>query len=106
MNYQVWIKDEFGDQWTLVPCGDLTAARREIDKAVRAGSEPILTQELPYELSIKLVEVKVETKKDKAELDKGAGAESHGEVRRGDTPTPPRLDKGSRDHGPGPGPGA
>ena len=106
MNHQVWIKDEFGEKYTRVDCGDIAAAKREIDKGIRMGMDPILTQEIPYELSIKFVEVKVETKKDKAELDKGARAESNSEVRRGDETAAEGLDKGSRDHGPGPGPGA
>jgi len=98
MDYQVWIKDEYGDTWTKVDCGDLPAAKRELDKAVRAGREPILTQELPYELSIKVGEPGTETPKlkvvkkepetkveeapkdeadqGKAEPDKDTGAES------------------------------
>ena len=62
MDYQVWTKDEYGDTYTKVDCGDLEAAKREIDKAVRSGREPILTIEVPYELSIKTGEVGTETK--------------------------------------------
>ncbi len=56
MDYQVWTKEEFGDTYKKVDCGDLGAAKREIDKAVRAGQEPILTQEVPYSLGIKIGE--------------------------------------------------
>ena len=102
MDYQVWTKDEYGDIYTKVDCGDLAAARRELDKAVRAGREPILTQELPYELSIKVGEpgpgvskARVEKQKaekiekevteseadqSEAEPDKGPGPESPSEV--------------------------
>lgn len=54
MDYQVWIKDEFGDTYTKVDCGDLDAAKREVDRAVRVGAEPILTIEVPYSLAIKV----------------------------------------------------
>ena len=69
MEYQVWTKDEYSDSYTKVDCGDLGAAKREIDKAVRAGQKRILTQEVPYSLSIKIEEAgkevprKRETKK-------------------------------------------
>jgi len=60
MDYQVWTKDEFGDTYTKVDCGDLGAAKREVDKAVRAGREPILTVEVPYSLAIKVEAVGTE----------------------------------------------
>ena len=63
MDYQVWSKDEFGDTYTKVDCGDLDAARREIDAAVRKGGEPILTIEVPYELNIKVSAVGTEALK-------------------------------------------
>lgn len=63
MEYQVWIKDEYGEGFTKVDCGDLPAAKRELDLAVRTGREPILTQELPYELSIKVGELGAEVPK-------------------------------------------
>ena len=101
MDYQVWIKNEYDEGYTKVDCGDLAAARREIDVAVRAGGEPILTVEVPYELGIKVGEVGSEVKKGKPKPDKGAGAESKSEVRSGDTEPIPELDKGSRDTGAG-----
>jgi len=60
MDYQVWIKDEFGDTYTKVDCGDLGAAKREVDIAVRKGGVPILTVEVPYSLAIKVEAVGTE----------------------------------------------
>jgi len=93
MDYQVWIKEEFGDTYKKVDCGDLGAAKREIDKAVRTGGEPILTVEVPYELSIKTGEAGSEAKKSKPKPDKDTGLESEGEVRPGDAPAVQKLDK-------------
>lgn len=99
MDYQVWTKNEYGEEWTKVVCGDLTAVRREIDKAVRAGGEPMLTVEVPYELSIKVSEVGSEVKESKTERHRGPGAKSEGEVRRGDAETTGEVDKGVGDTG-------
>lgn len=98
MDYQVWIKDEYEDKYTMARCGDLVAAKRVIDEAVRTGGEPILTVEVPYELSIKVGEAgaekphrketlketekrlkeaaKSEADQGKTEADQGSGAES------------------------------
>jgi len=92
MDYQVWIKDEFSDTYTKVDCGDLAAAKREIDKAVRVGGEPILTVEVPYELSIKTGEAGSEVKKSKPKPDKGPRAEGESEVRPGDAEPVQELD--------------
>ena len=100
MDYQVWIKSEFEDTYTKVDCGDLGAARREIDKAVRQGGEPILTVAVPYELGIRVGEVGSEVKKDKPKPDKGSRAESKSEVRAGSTEAPGELDQGLGDHDP------
>ena len=105
MDYQVWTKEEFGDNYTKVDCGDLAAAKREIDIAVRAGRNPVLTVEVPYELSIKTGEAGSEVKKDKTKHDKGPGDKGDGQVRRGDEADTPELDKGSRDSSPGDRPG-
>ncbi len=60
MDYQVWTKDEFGDNYTKVDCGDLGAAKREIDTAYKAGKDPLLTVEVPYSLAIKVEPVGAE----------------------------------------------
>ncbi len=60
MDYQVWIKLEFEEGYSKIDCGDLTAAKREVDMAVRAGKNPILTVEVPYSLSIKVEAVGTE----------------------------------------------
>jgi len=101
MDYQVWIKNEYDEGYTKVDCGDLGAAKREIDKAVRLGVEPILTIEIPYELNIKVSEVGSEVKKSKAKPDKSARDKSDSEVRPGDEGATQELDKGSGDNSPG-----
>lgn len=69
MDYQVWIKDLTYDMYIKVDCGDLAAAKRLIDEAVRKGGEPILTVEVPYSLAIKVEEPGAE-KPPKAKLTK------------------------------------
>ena len=105
MEYQVWTKDEYGDNYTKVDCGDLAAAKREIEKAIRLSKEPTLTVEVPYEYNIKIGEAGVEVKKSKTKPDKVAGDKGDGEVRRGDEEDTEGLDKGSGDPGAGPGTG-
>ncbi len=101
MDYQVWTKDEF-EGWKKVDCVDLPAAQREILKALTSGKEPLLTVEVPYDFNVKIKEDKIgAATKSKAKPDTGARAESKGEVRSGDTPTVPELDKGSGDPGAG-----
>lgn len=63
MDYQVWLKEDYQELYRKVECGDLGAAKRELDKAVRAGQEPILTVEVPYSLGIKVEEVGKEVPK-------------------------------------------
>lgn len=84
MNYQVWTKEEFEEKYTKVECGDLPAAKRHIDEAVRAGREPILTVEVPYELSIKTGEVGSEVKKSTTKPRESPGPASESKVRPGD----------------------
>uniref|UniRef100_A0A6M3M233 Uncharacterized protein n=1 Tax=viral metagenome TaxID=1070528 RepID=A0A6M3M233_9ZZZZ len=93
MDYQVWIKEEFSENYTKVDCGDLPAAKREIDKAVRTGGEPILTVEVPYELSIKTGEVGSEVKKSATKPSKDTRPESESQVRPGDATAVQELDK-------------
>ena len=89
MNYQVWIKNEYDESYEKVDCGDLPAARREIDKAVRAGREPLLTVEVPYELSIKVSEVGSEVTPRKPKPSEGPGPESEGKPGPGAPPAVP-----------------
>jgi len=100
MDYQVWIKDEYGDAYTRIDCGDLEAAKREIDKAIRAGREPVLTVGVQYTLDIKVKETVNEADKIKTKPDKNTGAKSNGAIRRGDKTTAPGLDQGSGDNSP------
>ena len=100
MDYQVWIEDEYAHTWSKVDCGDLEAAKREVDKAVRAGANPLLTVEVPYTLNIKVGEIGSETSKGKAKPGKGSRAESESEVRSGDSGPVQELGEGDRDSSP------
>ena len=105
MDYQVWTKDEYTG-WEKVDCGDAAAVQREIEKAIRAGLEPLVTVEVPYDLNIKLKEALIgEVKKSKPKPGEGPGAEGDSEVRRGDEGAAEKVDKGSGDPGAGPGAG-
>jgi len=87
MDYQVWIKDEFGETYTKVDCADIAAAKREVDKAVRAGAEPILTVEVPYSLAIKVEDVGTEKPKHKVpkkETEIKGEEELEGEANKGE----------------------
>ena len=101
MDYQVWTRDEYQELYSKVDCGDMAAVKRELDKAVREGREPILTVEVPYELNIKISEVGSEVKKDKAKPDKSTRAAGDGKIRRGDKEDTPGLDQGSGDNSAG-----
>lgn len=80
MEYQVWTKDETYEVWNKVECGDREAALREIEKAVRAGGEPILTVLIPYEFGISIKEVDSEAKKSKTKPGEGPGSEGDSQV--------------------------
>jgi len=89
MDYQVWIKEEFGDTYTKVDCGDLAAAKREVDRAVRVGAEPLLTVEVPYSVTIKVEAVGTEKPKHKetvAETEKRLKEEAEREASQGEAP--------------------
>jgi len=101
MNYQVWTHEEF-EGWSKVDCGDLSAAQREILKALTSGKEPLLTVEVPYDFNVKIKEDKIgEATKGKTKPDKGPRVEGEGEVRPGGTSPVSELDKGSGDPGAG-----
>ncbi len=88
MDYQVWIKDEYEDKYTMARCGDLAAAKRLIDEAVRTGGEPILTIEVPYSLAIKVEEPgseKSHRRETKAETEKRLKEEAEHETHQGET---------------------
>lgn len=105
MNYQVWTKADYEEMWKRVDCVDIAAVKRELDKSVRAGQEPLVTVEVPYELGIKLSEVGSEVKKSETKSDKDTGGKGDRQVRRGDQKATPGLDTGSGDHSAGPGAG-
>lgn len=100
MDYQVWTKEEFGDNYTKVDCGDLAAARKEIDKAVRTGGEPILTVEVPYKLDIKVSEVGAEVpKKAKSKQEPETKVEEVAESEVNQSATEPDQDTGAEGKG-------
>jgi len=70
MDYQVWIKDEYGDLWKREDCGDLGAAKRKILEAAKSGLQAALTQELPFELQLKVGEPGAEGKHPKRKEEK------------------------------------
>jgi len=100
MDYQVWTKDEYGDEWSRVDCGDLEAARSEIDKAIRKGAEPLLTVEVPYTINIKVSEVGVEAPKGKTKPGKDTRVESESEIRSGDDGPVSEHDQATGDNKP------
>ena len=62
MDYQVWTKAEYGDQWDREDCGDLGAAKRTILAASKEKKEVILTVEVPFSLELKVGEPGAEPK--------------------------------------------
>lgn len=99
MNYQLWTKNEY-EGWSKVDCEDVPAVHREIEKAIRAGKEPLVTMEVSYDINIKLKEVlNGEIKKSKAKPGESTIGESDRKVRRTDEPAIEELDKGSGDPG-------
>jgi len=103
MNYQVWTKDEYGETYTKVECGDMEAVKRELENSLKRGNEPVLTMEVPYTMNIKIMEVGSEAIKSKAKPDKGTRDPSDGKVRRGDEGAAQEVGKGSGDPGTNPG---
>jgi len=63
MNYQIWTKDEYTDNWTRKDAGDLGAAKRLLLEELKKGGDPILTTEVPFDLVLKLGEPGAETKR-------------------------------------------
>ena len=105
MNYQVWTKGDY-EGYQKKDCPDLEAVQAAILEAVKAGKEPLVTVEVPYEVNIEIKGVTDSAvKKSKAKPGQGPGGESHGEVRRGDETVVEGLDKGSGDNRSGSGAG-
>lgn len=63
MDYQVWVKDQFGDTWGREDVGDLGAAKRSIMAAMKLGNDAVLTIEVPFSLELKVGEPGAEVKK-------------------------------------------
>ena len=104
--YQVWTKGDEYSGWARKDCPDLKTAMAELLAAIKAGKEPVLTEQVNYEVGIRVKEGKLgEAAKSEAEPDQGAGGKGHGKVRRGDAKDTQGLDQGSGDHSAGPGAG-
>lgn len=80
MSYQVWFKDEF-EGWRQKECADVEAAKEELLLAIKAGKEPMLTEEVPFGINIWIKEGKIdEAHKSKANPGESARAKGEGEV--------------------------
>lgn len=73
MDYLILTKLDYGEEWSLVKCGDLPTAERELDKAVRKGQDPVLATEMPYKVNIKIYPLGEETPKSKKTKPAAAG---------------------------------
>jgi len=80
MKYQVWTKESYEETWRKVDCTDREAALVAIDKVVRAGINPMLTIEVPFELSIKVKEVPVEITESETKPDQDSAGQGDGKV--------------------------
>lgn len=97
MEYQVWTHDEY-EGWWKVDCGDISAAQREVLKALTQGKEPLLTVAVPYDFNVKIKEDKLgEVTKSKAKPDKSTRGPGDSEVRPGDERAPDAISETSRD---------
>ena len=105
MGFILWIRKEYDELYQKVDCEDVAAARVEIEKAVRAGGEPILTVAVDYELNIIVSEAINEAAKGETKHDKGSRGKGDGKVRRGNAEVTDKLDPGSGDNSAGPGAG-
>jgi hypothetical protein len=106
MSYQVWTKGDEYSGWQRKDCPDLKTAMAELLAAIKAGKEPVLTEEVNYEVGIRVKEGKLdEVKESETESDQSAGGKGHGKIRRGDAKAAEGLDKGSGDNSAGPGAG-
>lgn len=65
MGYQVWTKTEF-EGWQKEDCSTLDEAKGAIMLALQTGREPLLTQEVGYEISLKIREGEVSPGKSRA----------------------------------------
>ena len=104
--YQVWTKGDEYSGWAKKDCPDLPTALAELLAFVKAGKEPVLTEEVKYEVGVRIKEGDLgEVKKSEAKPDKVAGAKGDRQVRRGDEAATKELNQGSGDSSAGPGAG-
>ena len=86
--YYIWTKDDEYSGWSKVDCPDEGKALAAVLFLVKQGKSPVLTQEVPFEVGIKVQEVQSgEIAQSEAKPDQSAGAAGNGAVRRGDPET-------------------
>ena len=92
MNYLI-IDQEDLNMVSPVECGDIPALQREILAKIKNARTPRVFVEVPFDVNVKVKEGQIgEVSPRKAKPGKGAGAESDGEVRRGDEAAAEGLD--------------
>jgi len=95
MNYQVWTKDEY-EGWKRVDCDGLEAVRAAVLVAIKGGKDPLVTVEVPFEVSIKIKEGEIgEATQSETKPNTVAGGASDECVRRGDPEPAHSPDKGN-----------
>ncbi len=62
MDYIIWTKVGFGDQWERKDTGDKGAVKRLILDELTQGREPILTIKVPFDLQLNVGEPGAEVK--------------------------------------------
>ena len=81
MDYQVWTKEEYGDNWKREDCGDLAAAKRTILANEKTGKEITLTVEVPFSTELKVGEPGGESKKKRSTKSGESSVIMHEEVK-------------------------
>jgi hypothetical protein len=95
--YQVWTKDEYEEKWSKQDCESLEEARQAILLAIRGGEQPLLTQEVGYEMQLKIREGEVSPDKSKAKSRAKDKAEKTEEVTGEITANTPEPGPGTGD---------
>lgn len=89
MEYQIWTKTEFGEQYDLVKAEGEEAVKRELLEALKAGREPILTVEVPFDLQLKIKQPGDQPKKTPARKSKDESEKPEEDVKSEADENPP-----------------
>lgn len=57
MDYQIWTKQGYSETWERKDAGDEAALKRILEAEVKAGHDPVVTVEVPWELTLKIGKV-------------------------------------------------